>query len=144
MGVKSQRLILLILMVLAPGTALAQSVDARPPDVVREGSAAMPPRPSMITNPRWAQQPALVYPSAALDAGIEGAVVVGCRVRRDGRFEDCEVVSETPAGFGFAAAAVEASKTARVHPRTVDGLATDSRATWTARFRLPSPMPELR
>ncbi|MBU2118161.1 MAG: TonB family protein [Alphaproteobacteria bacterium] len=139
---KSQSLVLTALILLAPGGAWAQSGELEPPAVVTPPSLVLvAPRPAMITNPRWGQPPRLIYPEAALSGNVEGAVVMACRVRGDGRFQDCEVVSETPSGYGFAAAAMEGSRTARVHPRTVDGLAVDARATWTARFRLPSPMP---
>lgn len=146
MRVKSQSLVLTALLLLAPGVAWAQAEETQPPVVVREGQPRPPaltvaPRPSLITNPRWAEQPGLVYPEAALNANAEGAVTMSCTVTRAGRLADCQVVEDTTPGFGFAEAALAGAASARVSPRTVDGLAVNAKATWTARFRLPSPMP---
>lgn len=142
MRVKSQSLVLTALILLAPGAAWAQSGELAPPVVVREGqprplALTVAPRPSLITNPRWAERPRLVYPEPALAANVEGAVTMTCTVSRTGHLVDCEVVSDSTPGFGFAEAALSAAASARVEPRTVDGLAEDAKATWTARFRMP-------
>lgn len=139
MRAKSQSLGLLALMVLAPGTAWAQSEDTRPPVAVYDGPPPLPPRPSMITNPTWGRQPQLVYPERALAANVEGAVTMTCTVARTGVLVACEVISDSNPGYGFAEAALAGAATARVSPRTVDGLAEEAKATWTARFRLPTP-----
>jgi TonB family protein len=140
--VKSQSLVLTALIMLAPGAAWARSGELAPPVVVREGQPRPPaltaaPRPSLITNPRWSERPQLVYPEPALAANVEGAVTMTCTVSRTGHLVDCEIVSDSTPGFGFAEAALSAAASARVEPRTVDGLAEDAKATWTARFRLP-------
>ncbi|HEV7226959.1 energy transducer TonB [Brevundimonas sp.] len=137
---KSQSLVLTAALAFMPAAAWAQSEDARPPVIVATPSSQpLPARPSMITNPAWARQPQLAYPQAALDAGLEGAVTLSCTVSRDGRLTDCEVREDVTPGYGFAEAALAGAETARVSPRTVDGLAQDGKATWTARFRLPDP-----
>lgn len=142
MRVKSQSLVLTALLLVAPGVAWAQAEETQPPVVVREGQPRLPaltvaPRPSLITNPRWSERPQLVYPEPALAANVEGAVTMTCTVSRTGYLVDCEIVSDSTPGFGFAEAALSAAASARVEPRTVDGLAEDAKATWTARFRMP-------
>ncbi|HEV2083226.1 MAG TPA: TonB family protein [Brevundimonas sp.] len=130
---------MLALLLLVPGAARAQSEDTRPPVavIVPQSAGAPPPRPSMITNPAWGRQPRLEYPEPALDAGVEGSVTLRCTVSRTGYLVDCEVLEDVRPGFGFAEAALAGAATARVSPRTVDGLAEDAKATWTATFRLP-------
>jgi hypothetical protein len=61
------------------------------------------------TNPQWVQRPEVRDFMRALD--ISGmpeeavvSVVLSCRLRADGRLEDCEVEQETPAGFEVAEA----------------------------------------
>lgn len=138
MRVKSQSLGLAASLVLAPGAAWAQSSETRPPVAVAVlPETPPPPRPSMITNPAWARQPRLTYPEAALDAGVEGSVTMRCTVSREGRLVDCEILQDARPGHGFAEAALAGALTARVSPRTVDGLAEDAKAIWTATFRLP-------
>lgn len=144
MRVKSQSLVLAVALAFTPGAVWAQSQDTRPPVIVATPSPhPAPPRPSMITNPQWSQPPQLVYPEAALNANAEGAVTMSCTVTRARRLSDCQVREDTTPGFGFAEAALDGAATARVSPRTVDGLAVNAKATWTARFRLPSPVPGL-
>ncbi len=95
-----------------------------------------PPRPAVITNPSWSRQPAGEFPERALSRGVEsGAVELNCLVSPNGSLSDCNVVSESPSGMGFAQAAISGARRARLSPRTVDGAATNARVTFTTRFR---------
>ena len=57
-----------------------------------------------------------------------------CETYASGRIGDCAVLSETPAGVGFAEAALASMRDARVLPRSSDGVPTDSRIRFTSRF----------
>jgi len=95
-----------------------------------------PPRPSVITNPSWSRQPVGEFPERAMSRGIEsGVVVLNCLVSPNGSLSDCNLVSETPSGAGFAQAAQAAARRARLSPRTVDGAATGARVSFSTRFR---------
>lgn len=70
-----------------------------------------PPRPAVISGPRWLERPsnaylAQLFPRDALMQGISGRVVLSCGANLDGRLTDCQVQEETTAGFGFADAAL--------------------------------------
>ncbi|HYF24094.1 MAG TPA: TonB family protein [Caulobacteraceae bacterium] len=69
------------------------------------------------TRPRWTL-PDLspYYPSAALAADVEGRSVLRCRISAEGYGRDCEILSETPAGYGFGAAHLKVMEIARVRP----------------------------
>jgi TonB family protein len=61
--------------------------------------------------PNWKRAPSeqdflMVFPTAAMQAGKGGKVVLGCRVTVAGAPTGCKVVSETPAGLGFGQAAL--------------------------------------
>jgi TonB family protein len=61
--------------------------------------------------PAWSKTPTqaemtAAYPAAALKANLAGSAVVECAVQGDGLLADCAVVSETPPGAGFGAAAM--------------------------------------
>lgn len=88
-----------------------------------------PPRPTVITNPDWAQQPngddlAEQYPALAQFVGLGGEVVLRCTVATDGSVA-CQVAEETPAGMGFGAAALAFSKTFKMTPMLRDGKPVD-------------------
>lgn len=106
------------------------------PDPPRPAPVPAPPRPSVITNPSWARQPTVEFPERATSRGIEsGRVVLNCLVNANGSMSDCNVVSEDPAGAGFAAAAQAGARRARLSPRTVDGAAQGARVNFTMRFQ---------
>ena len=95
-----------------------------------------PPRPSVITNPGCARQPAVEFPERASARGIDsGRVVLNCLVNANGSMSDCNIVSEDPQGAGFGSAAVSGARRARLSPRTVDGAAQGARVNFTVRFQ---------
>lgn len=74
---------------------------------------------------RWAQRPSAqrissLYPSRALRAGTNGAVMLDCVVRADFG-TSCTVASETPRGSGFGSAALNAVTAYRAQPTLSDG-----------------------
>jgi TonB family protein len=57
---------------------------------------------------------AKAYPEAALKKGMKGAASIKCRITEDGSFTKCSVVDETPAKYGFGAAALQVSNLFKV------------------------------
>lgn len=113
----------------------------RPPTCLTCAPAA-PPIPREITNPAWVRPPMPEFPEQAIAAGIaSGRVTLSCVVLPDGLMHDCVLRNETPAGYGFAAAAIAATARARVSPRTVDGAAVGARVTFSVRYQMPPPDP---
>jgi TonB family protein len=107
--------------------ASLQSVSAREP---------------VIENPVWLEEPNAAafrenYPSQAADQAVEGFATIECFVRLDNRL-DCSVTAEGPASWGFGDAALAISRTFRVGPARVDGVAVEGgRIRRTIRFVLP-------
>lgn len=105
--------------------------------------AEVPAGPPTITNPDWVRKPtgeALMraYPERAITANVTGSATLSCSVRVNGSLTDCQVVSETPGGYGFGRAATRLSRDFRMSPRTVDGQAIGgARVTVGIRFTLP-------
>jgi periplasmic protein TonB len=104
---------------------------------------AVPSGPPTITNPDWVRKPtgeALMraYPERAIQANVTGSATLSCTVRVNGSLTDCQVISETPGGYGFGRAATRLSRDFRMSPRTVDGQAVGgARVTVGIRFTLP-------
>ena len=81
----------------------------------------------VIRDPSWLSRPSAdemnrEYPQRALELGRTGLVSIGCTVSTNGALTGCVVANETPAGYGFGAAALRLSKRFRMSPRTEDGL----------------------
>jgi len=105
--------------------------------------AVAPPPPQVvdghvITNPTWITVPSPVYPDSALRGMRSGRVALACDAAPDGRIAACTIVEEDPPGAGFGAAALEAARTARLSPRTVDGVPVASEIRFTMRFETGS------
>jgi TonB family protein len=120
-------------------------IENRPPDCL-DCRSALPPIPPEIVRVRWLRPPQAEYPALALSRGIEeGRVTLECLATMSGALESCRVLSESPAGVGFGDSALAASAAARVAPTTVDGTPTESRMTFTVRYREvpkdPLPLP---
>lgn len=90
-----------------------------------------------IRNASWLVSPRPEYPRRAQVRGVEsGLVELECLTLVNGLIGSCEVVRETPAGVGFADAAIAAARKSRVRPREVDGVATESIISFKATFRV--------
>lgn len=110
--------------------------DAAPVEAVR------PQPPAVIRNPSWSRQPTAdqmmrAYPDRASTAGVAGSASLNCLVLPTGLVTDCNVVRETPGGYGFGRAAQGLSRHFRVNPRTVNGAAEGSRVNINLRFNPP-------
>lgn len=101
---------------------------------------------STITDPDWARRPtgediARLYPGPAQRFEIEGTAVISCRVRVDGKLEDCSVTSEAPNDIGFGAAALRMTDRFEMRPKTLNGVpVADGTVRIPLRFILPAPI----
>lgn len=86
----------------------------------------VPPRPVRRVQPQ--------YPASARRAGVEGPVVVRGIVRKDGRFDDAEILRDLPLGLGDAA--LQAVRQWRFQPATFRGRPIDLYYTVTVNFQL--------
>jgi protein TonB len=104
------------------------SLDPAPiKEVLPQEIAPQPPaQPLVITDPQWVSRPdsdqvARAYPEAAARAGIGGLVTLACEVGVRGEVSACDVVGESPAGYGFSRAALSLTRYFRLKPRTENG-----------------------
>ena len=84
------------------------------------------------TEPSWIHKPAnselLPFsPQRAGAEGINGQVLLTCRVLRSGLVTDCRVASERPRNYGFGKAALKASSIFRLNPPTLNGEPDEAR-----------------
>jgi protein TonB len=94
-----------------------------------------PPEP-VITNQRPIQHNDPIYPDRALDQNRAGYVDFNFTIEPDGSVGDLQLVTETPAGFGFAAAAEKAFAKWRFAPKLVNGVPVAARARYRVSFQL--------
>jgi TonB family protein len=76
--------------------------------------------------PVWEKAPdrsdwAKAYPAQAAQAGLSGDVKMRCAATEAGLLQNCTVVSETPSGQGFGAAALSLAGGMELKPTTADG-----------------------
>lgn len=96
------------------------------------------PAVQTVTSPHWLRRPSdldAYYPRRALERGVEGDVLLDCRVNTTG-FLRCTVVSETPAGQGFSDAALRIAADHQMRPATRDGLPVEGRYRMRVPFRV--------
>ncbi|MES1200645.1 MAG: TonB family protein [Pseudomonadota bacterium] len=94
--------------------------------------------PVEITAPRWTQRPSNLqryYPRRAADRNIEGAVMLDCLVGTTGALS-CNVISETPSGWGFSEAALRMSRDYAMVPAMRNGAPTQGRYRMRVPFSL--------
>ncbi len=102
-----------------------------------------------ILNPDWLKKPngedlSDAYPAIASTLSLSGRAVIRCLVDARGGLRDCEVESESPAGFGFGEAALSLSRAFIMRPLTVAGTPVEGgEVRIPIAFRLPAEdMPE--
>lgn len=101
-------------------------------------AAVAAPRPPV--HPRWAQRPSArdlqnAYPAGAQRRNLEGHVTLDCLIGSDLAIR-CRALNETPAGFGFASAALRVAQSFRAAPTLEDGRpAAGERAQVTLVFK---------
>jgi protein TonB len=108
---------------------VAESISAAPPtfgDGLTSRLPETPLSPSVITNPEWLALPdgaqvARAYPDPAAREGVGGVVTLACEVTAAGNVAACDVVSESPGGYGFGKAALSLTHYFRMKPRTENG-----------------------
>jgi len=88
-----------------------------------------PPGPRYVSG-KWtyptSDQMQDLYPDRALENEVEGTVVIDCTINASGRVTGCDVLSETPKGYGFGAATVKGFlKGSKVEPSSVEGSLRD-------------------
>ncbi len=91
-----------------------------------------------VTSPHWLRRPTnlqVYYPRRALEAGTEGEVVLDCLVTITGHLR-CSVVSETPAGSGFAQAAQRIAADHQMRPAMRNGGPVEGRYRMRVPFRV--------
>lgn len=103
---------------------------------------ADPTRPMFITDEDWIRTPsptqlAGARPAAATKAGTGGKVLMDCLLAYDGTLKDCRVLTETPPGLGFAAAALGLTGAFQVQPMVDGQSVTDSRLVVAVKFPPP-------
>ena len=104
------------------------------------------PLEAEITNPDWRKMPtgddlAREYPPLASMMNIEGKATITCTVEVEGRLDQCRVLSESPAGFGFGAATMRMAAYFEMIPARVDGQPVKGVVTVPIAFRLGGAKP---
>ncbi len=115
-----------------PQIQQAKLTDPTPPVFLTDQrpQTTLAPTPRVIRDPSWLSRPSAdemnrEYPARALTLDKTGVASLVCTVSANGTLAGCSVAGETPAGYGFGAAALKLSKRFRMSPRTEDGLPVD-------------------
>jgi len=88
------------------------------------------PDPIEIGRPDWIKMPgakefARYYPERAVRTETAGAATLACLVAANGSVGSCQVVAESPDGYGFGKAAMKLAPYFRMKPQTVNGKPVD-------------------
>jgi TonB family protein len=108
---------------------------AKPPtrEITREGTTTRVAQEIDIKEPRQLKQVPPVYPKAALDAGVQGAVTLVATVGEDGKVRNVRVVKSIPL---LDQAAIDALKQWEYAPGTRNGVAFAIEITVTISFSM--------
>lgn len=105
--------------------------------------SAVAPEP-VVVNATWISAPVATsddYPRFASVVRAQGHVTVQCQGLPSGAMSACTAMSEKPAGLGFGDAAVRVAQRGRTSPRTVDGVAVESRLQVRIPFQIEPDAP---
>ena len=110
------------------------------------GGALEGAEPTLLSPPDWVDKPTPrdlrgAWPREAFLHGMGGRADIDCRVELNGRLDDCEVVRETPSGFGFGAAALSLAPRLRFTPALTDKGPAAWRVTIPINFELTAIPP---
>jgi protein TonB len=61
------------------------------------------------------------YPERAARMNMAGSARMKCLVTAEGRLQNCEILSESPEGYGFGQAALNMATLFKMRPQTRDG-----------------------
>jgi TonB family protein len=78
------------------------------------------------------------FPDTAMRQEVGGTATVSCTAEVDGKLTGCQMVSESPEGFGFGEATVRASRLYRFIPAVMNGEFVSSQVRLPIRWSLPS------
>jgi TonB family protein len=96
--------------------------------------------PKFDTPPDWLRKPTLdqmmaaLVPAKAAAAGQSGKARIKCWVRTNGLLRDCEILDETPKGFGFGGAALSLAPFFLMKPALNRGQPVESEVTIPVNF----------
>ncbi|MGH6949620.1 MAG: TonB family protein [Vitreimonas sp.] len=125
---------------LVPSESFAPVMPPVEPQATQIASSGPPtfyPVPTIV-NPQWVRRPsnlARYYPERALQREVEGRVVLDCGVSVAGAL-NCAVVSESPANWGFGAAALRISNDYQMVPAMRDGVVVEARHRMVVPFEI--------
>jgi len=120
-----------------PQPVVAAAPAGSAPPLPGAAVAQESPQPAEITRVTWTQHPTPMYPAVAAANGVDsGTVTLSCLVEADGRASGCAVLTESPEGAGFGAAALASMETARFSPGTTGSAAPGATVRFTIRFRV--------
>lgn len=106
----------------------AFTTSARAADKDTEADWIRRPTPDMLR---------AVWPKAAMQSGRGGQALIACKLSTQGLLFDCKVVSETPPGMGFGAAAIAMSPQLLMKPARHNGQAVVSEVRIPVKFESP-------
>jgi len=107
--------------------------------------AGSPPTPpGLHTNPDWLKKPTIeellaVWPVRALREGVNGKAEVSCIVNVHGLLEQCAIVSESPSGMDFGAAALLLTPSFLMKPASGPDGPVPARANIPINFKTNGP-----
>ena len=119
-------------------------------DLINLGLAKESDIPIPVTGnhePDWKRKPTLeqmaaFYPVEALKARVTGLALLSCKVEINGLVSECNIISETPNGYGFGNAALKVVRISEFIPKIVNGVATPGLIRVPMNFQIPAGMME--